>query len=164
MSAGHGGACFRRLRCKRNHSVCGSNGATVTPGSVLTIRGYAFDLDTLDRPADPAKGQIILRNEDTLLTYRVPIQRIEARPDAVERSLGAITPEQYPLVNAGSLRRCFLLLPPGYYSVQEVKVSMQSGAVLTLLMENAEQRGSFVNDGGSSPFQLVKKRRRHRSL
>ena len=64
-------------------SVCGSNGATVTPGSVLTIRGYAFDLDTLDRPADPAKGQIILRNEDTLLTYRVPIQRIEARPDVV---------------------------------------------------------------------------------
>ncbi len=139
-------------------SVCGSNGATVTPGSVLTIRGYAFDLDTLDRPADPAKGQIILRNEDTLLTYRVPIQRIEARPDVVvEKIAGAITPEQYPLVNAGFIAQVFSAsLPPGYYSVQEVKVSMQSGAVLTLPMENAEQRGSFVIDGGSSPFQLVK--------
>ena len=62
-------------------NICDARNPTISPSGIITIRGYAFDMATGDRPSDPASGHVILRNDDTLITYKLPIQRIDARPD-----------------------------------------------------------------------------------
>lgn len=140
-------------------TVCGGGGApTITPKGVLTIRGFAFDLATNDRPVDPASGYITVRNEDTLVSYKLAIQRIEARPDVLADKLGAnFTADQYPVLNAGFIAQVFAAsLPPGQYSIQEAKVSMKVGGMTSLPMTTADSRGSFMLSDASSPFTLVK--------
>ena len=90
-------------------AVCGGASAPAIPAAgVLTIRGYAFDMATNDRPNEPAGGFVIVRNEDTLVSYKLPVQRIEARPDLiVDKIDGEITPEQYALVNSGFIAQVF---------------------------------------------------------
>lgn len=139
--------------------VCGQASAPAIPASgVLTIRGYAFDMATNDRPNEQASGYVLVRNEDTLLSYKLPIQRIEARPDViVDRIDGEITPDQYAQINSGFIAQVFSAsLPPGQYTIQDVKIAMRVAGMTSLAIESAEQRGNFRLADANSPFTLVK--------
>ena len=140
-------------------AVCGGASAPAIPAAgVLTIRGYAFDMATNDRPNEPAGGFVIVRNEDTLVSYKLPVQRIEARPDLiVDKIDGEITPEQYALVNSGFIAQVFSAsLPPGHYSIQDVRLSMRVAGMTVIPIADADQRGSFKLPDANSPFTLVK--------
>ena len=139
-------------------SVCGNaENPTISPSGVLTIRGYAFDMATGDRPSDPANGHITLRNDETLISYKVPIQRIEARPDVVGAHIsGSFSEAQYPVLNAGFVAQVFSAsLPAGTYSVLDVRVSMKSGQLLSLPLDRAEFKGKFTITDAQSPLKLV---------
>lgn len=139
-------------------AVCGySENPTISPTGVLTIRGYAFDMDTGDRPSDPVSGHIILRNDETLISYKMPIQRIEARPDVVSSQItGEFTQAQYAVLNAGFVAQIFSAsLPVGTYSVQEVRVAMKSGLVQTLPLDKAEYKGKFTISDAQSPLKIT---------
>lgn len=139
-------------------NICQSPDSKLTTSPILTIRGYAFDLATGDRPVAGGGGYVLLRNEDTLANYKLPIQRVEARPDVVGQALTEeITPEQYQVVNAGFIAQVFMAsLPPGRYSVQEARVSMKQSGLVKLPLDNASARGTFTLVGdGQSAFQLV---------
>ncbi|RKL24332.1 hypothetical protein BFJ63_vAg13556 [Fusarium oxysporum f. sp. narcissi] len=140
-------------------AVCGGASAPAIPAAgVLTIRGYAFDMATNDRPNEPAGGFVIVRNEDTLVSYKLPVQRIEARPDLiVDKIDGEITPEQYALVNSGFIAQVFSAsLPPGHYTIQDVRLSMRVAGMTVIPIADADQRGSFKLPDANSPFTLVK--------
>ena len=140
-------------------NACESPNSTLTPTSILTIRGYTFDITNGDRPVDGSGAYVMLRNEDTLASYRLPIQRIEARPDVVAPALTTtITPAQYPIVNAGFIAQVFMAsLPQGRYSVQEVRINMKVAGLVKLPLNDAGSRATFnIGGGGQSPFQLVK--------
>jgi len=145
--------------CEANGAtVCGGTGApTIAPSGVLTIRGYAFDPATLDSPVDPANGFVVLRNEDTLQSYKIPIQRIEARPDVIlSKAGGDLTPTQYLQVNIGFIAQVFAAsLPPGYYTVQDAKIQMKNAGMISMASASADQKGRFILSNDNSPFQLV---------
>ena len=89
-------------------NVCDAGNPTITPSGVLTIRGYAFDMATGDRPSDPVTGYVLLRNDDTLVNYKLPIQRVESRPDVIaDKITGEFTEAQYPVLNAGFVARSY---------------------------------------------------------
>ena len=89
-------------------NVCDAGNPTITPSGVITIRGYAFDMASGDRPSDPVSGFVLLRNDDTLVTYKMPIQRLESRPDVIaEKISGEFTEAQYPILNSASLLKSF---------------------------------------------------------
>lgn len=147
--------------------VCGVNGAdacaqsdyTVPAAGVLTLRGYAYDMDTGDRPVATAGTYVMVRNEDTLVSYKLPITAIEARPDVIGPAIGDTTlkPENYEVVNAGFVAQVFMAsLPVGRYSVQEVKLGMKKSGVVKLDLTSADQRATFQIDGASSGFKLIK--------
>lgn len=139
-------------------NVCENSSASVPSATILTIRGYAFDMATGDRPTQTTAAYVMLRNEDTLKTYKLPIQRIEARPDVVAGYIdGVITPDQYEMVNAGFIAQIFMSsLPPGRYSVQEVMVSMKIAGATKLPIVDANNRATFsVGTSGDSPFKLT---------
>ncbi len=139
-------------------NACESSGATIAPASILTIRGYAFDTATGDRPVDAKGGYVVIRNEDTLVDYRLPLQALEARPDVVASSIdGVLKPENYDVVNAGFVAQVFMAsLPAGHYSVQEVNLRMKSSSQGKLNLTDASQRATFNISGGSSALRLVK--------
>lgn len=143
--------------CQVNESNgCGASEApTIGAGSIITIRGYAFDLETGDAPAPG--GYITLRNEDSLTQYKVPIQRIEARPDVLASSLGGtLTQKEMDALNAGFIAQFFAAsLPPGRYSVQGASVSMKK-AGKTELQLDANTRAIFKLETTNSPFKLRK--------
>lgn len=128
---------------------------TISPGAVMTIRGFAFNLATGDSP--DVGGSITLRNEDSLQSYRVPIQRIEARPDIVApRLTGELTQKEMDALNAGFIAQFFAAsLPPGRYSVQSAVVKMKKSGFVTLQLD-ANTRAIFNIDAASSPFKLRK--------
>lgn len=140
-------------------NVCGQASAPEIPQSgVLTIRGYAFDMATNDRPNEQAGGYIVVRNEDNLTSYKLPIQRIEARPDVIVENIeGEMTPDQYAQIKSGFIAQVFSAsLPSGHYTIQEVKVAMRISGMANMPIESADQRGSFRLSDASSPFALVK--------
>ena len=139
-------------------NACDSAGATIAPASILTIRGYAFDTDTGERPLDTKGGYVIIRNEDTLTNYKLPIQALEARPDVVANSIdGVLKAENYDVVKAGFVAQVFMAsMPVGHYSVQEVKLNMKSSGQGNLNLADASQRATFHIDGASSSLRLIK--------
>ena len=139
--------------------VCGQASAPAIPAAgVLTIRGYAFDMATYDRPNDQVSGYVLVRNEDTLLTYKLTIQRIEARPDVIVDTIdGEIAPDQYAQINSGFIAQVFSAsLPPGQYTIQDVRIAMRVGGKTSLPIDTAENRGNFRLTDANSPFTLVK--------
>lgn len=138
--------------------VCQAVNSTVPSSGILIIRGYAFDMANGDRPVEGGSAYVLLRNEDTLVNYKLPIQRVEARPDAVAGAIvGTITPAQYEIVNAGFIAQVFMSsLPTGRYSVQEVKVNMKLGGLTKLPIADANARATFNIGDSNSPFKLVK--------
>ena len=142
-----------------NVNACESPNSTVPSTSLLSIRGYAFDIAKGDRPVEGGGAYVLVRNEDTLVTYKLPIQRIEARPDVVGPAISTpIAPEQFPVVNAGFIAQVFMSsLPLGRYSVQEVRVNMKVAGLVKLPLEDASTRATFsIGNDGQSPFRLVK--------
>ena len=139
-------------------NACENTNAIIASNSVLTIRGYAFDLANGDRPANATGGYVTLRNEDTLAEYRLQIQAIEARPDVLASHIvGTLSPENYETVNAGFAAQVFMSsLPVGRYSVQEVRLNMKSSGLVKLTFDDASHRATFNIDAGASPFRLVK--------
>ena len=140
-------------------NACESPNSTLASASLLTIRGYTFDIAKGDRPVDGSGAYVMLRNEDTLASYRLPIQRIEARPDVVAPALTkTITAAQYPIVNAGFIAQVFMAsLPQGRYSVQEVRINMKVAGLVKLPLDDASSRATFnIGNNGQSPFRLVK--------
>jgi len=160
FGAGAAKAALVAAVCEVNGvAVCGQARAPeIAAAGVLTIRGYAFDMATNDRPSDTAGGYVLVRNEDTLLSYKLPIQRVEARPDViVDKIDGDITPEQYALINSGFIAQVFSAsLPPGQYTIQDVRVSMRVSGMATIPIADADQRGAFRLPDANSPFTLVK--------
>jgi len=143
--------------CEVNGSqICGAE-PTIASNGVLTIRGYAFDPETGDRPSDSVSGYVILHNESTGQYFRVPVQRTEARPDVVVDYLPEnFNQSQYSMVNAGFIAQVFMAsLPPGTYSVQDARVMMSKSGTVSLgpALGNAQPR--FVIAEGESPFQLI---------
>ena len=138
-------------------SVCDGSNPTITPSGVITIRGYAFDLATGDRPNDPVSGHVILRNDDTLISYKLPIQRVEARPDLLVNEIkDDFTESQFSLLNAGFIAQVVSAsLPAGTYSVQDVRVSMKQGTVQSLPLDRAEIKGRFTISSELSPLKLI---------
>ena len=138
-------------------NICDARNPTISPSGIITIRGYAFDMATGDRPSDPASGHVILRNDDTLITYKLPIQRIEARPDLLANEIkGNFTESQYPLLNAGFIAQVVSAsLPAGTYSVNEVRISMKQGLVQNLPLDRAEIKGRFTISDDQSPLKLI---------
>ena len=138
-------------------NVCDAGNPTITPSGVITIRGYAFDMASGDRPSDPVSGFVLLRNDDTLVTYKMPIQRLESRPDVIaEKISGEFTEAQYPILNSGFVAQVISAsLPAGTYSVQEVRLSMKQGLVQSLPLDRAEIKGRFTISDAQSPLKLV---------
>lgn len=138
-------------------NICDAGTPIVTPSGILTIRGYAFDMATLDRPNDAVTGYLILRNDDTLISYKIPIQRTESRPDVLADNIaGDFTDAQYPLLNSGFIAQVFSSsLPAGPYSIQEVRLSMRQGSMTSLPLDRAEVKGRFVLSNAQSPLKLV---------
>lgn len=68
-------------------NACSGGSNVISSDGVLTLRGFAYDLISADRP-QPG-GYLTIRNEDTLASYKIPIQRIEARPDLLVDQLDA---------------------------------------------------------------------------
>ncbi|WP_233584373.1 hypothetical protein [Acidovorax sp. 100] len=138
-------------------NVCDAGNPTITPSGVLTIRGYAFDMATGDRPSDPVTGYVLLRNDDTLVNYKLPIQRVESRPDVIaDKITGEFTEAQYPVLNAGFVAQVISAsLPAGTYSVQEVRVGMKQGLVQSLPLDRAEIKGRFTISDAQSPLKLI---------
>ena len=138
-------------------NVCDAGNPTITPSGVITIRGYAFDMASGDRPSDPVSGFVLLRNDDTLVTYKMPIQRLESRPDVIaEKISGDFTEAQYPILNSGFVAQVISAsLPAGTYSVQEVRLSMKQGLVQSLPLDRAEIKGRFTISDAQSPLKLV---------
>ena len=139
-------------------NVCDAGAPTITPTGILTLRGYAFDMSTLDRPSEQVSGHVILRNDDTLITYKIPIQRTESRPDVIaDHITGVLTEAQYPVLNAGFVAQVFSAsLPAGPYTIQEVRVSMRGGSMTTLPLDRAENKGRFILSDAQSPLKLIK--------
>ena len=139
-------------------NVCQDPNATVPAAGILTIRGYAFDMASGDRFVEGSGAYVLVRNEDTLAIYKLPIQRSEARPDVVAASItGTITASQYEMVNSGFIAQVFMAsLPPGRYTVQEVKVNMKLSGLTKLPIESANERAAFNIGSGDSPFRLIK--------
>ncbi|BCU08426.1 hypothetical protein [Allochromatium tepidum] len=133
---------------------CAGGSPLVTGSGILTLRGYAYDIETSDRP-QPG-GYIQIRNEDTLALYRLPIRRIEARPEILgPKLLGTIRPEQYSVVNAGFIAPVFMAsLPPGSYAVVEARISMEKAGLVSVPLD-AGNRATFRLDESNSPFRLV---------
>lgn len=138
--------------------VCKEPNAAIPASGVMTIRGYAFDMATGDRFVEGSGAYVLVRNEDSLATYKLPIQRGEARPDVVAAEIkGTITPAQYEIVNAGFIAQVFMAsLPPGRYTVQEVRVNMKVAGLTKLPIETANERAAFTIGTGGSLFTLVK--------
>lgn len=139
-------------------NACESPNTTIEARSVLTIRGYAFDLVNGDRPVNATGGYVMVRNEDTLVDYRLQIQAIEARPDILASHIeGTLNAQNYETVNAGFAAQVFMSsLPVGRYSVQEVRLNMKSSGLIKLSFDDASHRATFNIDAGASPFRLVK--------
>jgi hypothetical protein len=137
-------------------NVCDAGTPTITPSGVLTIRGYAFDMDTQDRPSDPASGFVVVRNDESLTAYRIPIQRVEFRPDVVaDHITGDFTPADYHVLNAGFIAQVFSAsLPAGPYTIQEVRIAMRKGSMLSLPMDRPELRGKFILTDADSESTL----------
>ncbi len=127
-------------------NVCDAGNPTIPSSAIITIRGYAFDIDTGDRPSDPVSGHVILLNDDTLNTYKIPIQRVEARPDLLANEIkGDLKESQYPLLKAGFLAQVVSAsLPAGSYSVQEARLSMKQGTLQNIPLDRAEIKGRFT--------------------
>lgn len=138
-------------------NICDAGTPTITPAGILTIRGYAFDLATLDRPNDPVSGYVVLRNDDTLVSYKIPITRLESRPDVfADHNTGEITTAQYPVLKSGFAAQVFAAsMPAGPYTIQEVRVSMRQGIMLSLPLDRAEFRGKFILSDAQSPLKLI---------
>lgn len=138
--------------------ACQNSSATVQPSSILTIRGYVFDPQAGERPVDVKGGYVLVRNEDTLTDYKLPIQAIEARPDVVGPSItGTLKTENYEVVKAGFVAQVFMAsLPAGHYSVQEVKIGLKNAGLSKLDLASAEQRATFNIAAENSAFRLVK--------
>lgn len=159
LGMGTASAAMVAAVCEVNgQNGCQSSAQEVPASSILVVRGYAFDLENGDMPQAGGGGFIVVRNEDTLSTYKLPIQSVEARPDVVAPLLtGEIAPENYDMVNAGFVAQVFLSsLPPGHYTVQQARVLMKKGGMTDLPIGTAGQRASFLIGSGQSPFSLVK--------
>lgn len=139
-------------------NVCETANATIPATGILTIRGYAFDMASGDRFVEGAGAYVLVRNEDSLVTYKLPIQRSEARPDVVAAAItGTITASQYEMVNSGFIAQVFMAsLPAGRYTVQEVRVNMKLSGPVNLPIESANERAAFTIGSGDSPFKIVK--------
>ena len=112
--------------------------------SILTIRGYAYDPDTRDRPIKGYDDYIRVRHEESGAVYRLPLQTIESRPDIiVSKSFEHTTSlHSFNDANIGFMAKAFLVsLPPGKYTVISVKLQMSDGRVIDL---DAQQRGRFT--------------------
>lgn len=145
--------------CEVNEiNACENKGATIPASSILILRGFSFDTVSGLRPEDATGGYVIIRNEDTLKDYKLPIQAIEARPDVVADSItGTLKPENYDVVKAGFAAQVFMSsLPTGYYTVQEARVNMKGQGVVRLDITDAEQRAAFRIASDSSLFRVVK--------
>ncbi|CAN7642874.1 hypothetical protein LJR129_004984 [Acidovorax sp. LjRoot129] len=138
-------------------NTCDAGAPTITPTGILTIRGYAFDMVTLERPNETAGGFIVVKNDDTLISYKIPIQRIESRPDILaDHITGDFSDAQYPLLNSGFVAQVFSSsLPAGPYTIQEVRLSMRQGIMTSLPLDRAEAKGRFVLSDAQSPLKLV---------
>lgn len=139
-------------------NACENSNSTIAPAGILTIRGFAFNTAVGDRPVDTKGGYVLVRNEDTLTDYRLPIQAIESRPDVVASSIeGTLKPENYEVVKAGFAAQVFMAsLPVGRYSVQEVKLNMKVSGLVKLDLPEASKRATFNIAASSSPFRVVR--------
>lgn len=139
-------------------NACENSNSTIPSAGILTIRGYAFDTAAGDRPVDTRGGYILVRNEDSLTDYKLPIQAIEARPDVVAASIeGTLEPENYDVVKAGFAAQVFMAsLPVGRYSVQEVRINMKASGLVKLDLPEAGKRATFNISEGSSPFRIIR--------
>lgn len=140
-----------------NKNICGATDAPLAASGILTIRGYAFDLSNNDRPIESQAGYVLVRNEDSLITYKIPIQRTEARPDVMADLLPPdFKPEHYGLLKSGFIAQAFTAsLPPGYYTIQQTRLQMQKAGLITLTFDTADQRARFTVDEENSPFKLI---------
>jgi len=137
-------------------NACSGGSNVISSDGVLTLRGFAYDLISADRP-QPG-GYLTIRNEDTLASYKIPIQRIEARPDLLVDQLDAnLTPDQYDIINAGFIAQVFMAsLPLGRYSVTDARISMKKAGLVKVDLD-ASNRAMFqvqAINGGS--VRLVK--------
>lgn len=159
LGMGTASAAMVAAVCEVNgQNGCQSSAQEVPASSILAVRGYAFDLENSDVPQAGGGGFIIVRNEDTLVSYKLPIQSVEARPDVIAPLItGEMKPESYGLINAGFVAQVFLAsIPSGHYTVQQAKVLMKKGGLIDLPISPAGQRASFVIGSGQSPFSLIK--------
>lgn len=153
-------------------AICGVNsvedaclpGDNIAQGGILTLRGYALDLTNGDRP-EPG-GHIVVRNEDTLISYKIPIQRTEIRPDVVSKLLpagavqgsttGVLTPENMDLLNAGFIAQAFMAsLPSGRYSVVEARVKMKIAGLTNISLDGSNRAMFQINQSQGSTFSIV---------
>ena len=138
-------------------NVCTDSPQTITPGGVITIRGYAFDIATGDRPQDPASGYIVLRHSESGSTYKLPIQRIESRPDVVAPQItGSFSEALYPVLNAGFVAQVFAAsLPAGPYEVAEARITMKNGLTHSIPLDRVENIGRFIISDAQSPLKII---------
>jgi len=158
MSASSAWAALDVAVCQVNNlNACAGGVNDISPEGVLTLRGYAIDREKGDVPIPG--GHLIVRNENTLVAYKIPINRVEIRPDVIRDKIrGELKPDEYDLLNSGFIAQVFMAsLPPGSYSVVEAHISMKKAGVVKAPLDASNRAMFQIGAAGGYSLNLVTK-------